>query len=116
LAGAPINGGAGTLTNSSDATLVGPGSIVSPFVQQGLILLPQGTLTVIPIFTNAGQIELHDVSANLRGGAITNNQTIEGVGRLSSNTVNNGTIEAIGGTLTIAGTLSNSASGLLAAN
>ena len=67
-------------------------------------------------FANSGEVQLTNAAANLAGGAINNTGSIQGAGNISNPTTNNasGTVEAIGGTLTIGNLSSNS--GLIAAS
>ena len=50
-------------------------------------------MNITQAFTNAGTIQLGAMTANLTGGAITNNSTIQGFGSIGSNITNAGTGE-----------------------
>jgi hypothetical protein len=70
-------------------------------------------LSITNAWTNSGMVVLQGNNAVLNGAAITNNGTIQGIGNLNSPVVNTGTIEALGGTLTLGGSLTNPTGGLL---
>src|SRR5208282_3073833 len=55
-------------------------------------------------------------TADLTGGSIANSGSIQGNGLVSNAVNNTGTIESIDGTLTLSGSLQNSAGGLLTAD
>ena len=108
------------LTNNFDGVIIGPGKIgVALFLNNGTLEVPNGTTTA-GTFTNNGVIELAGAGAELgpAAGIVTNSATgtIEGLGKVSAAVVNNGTIEPVGGTLNIAGTLTNAANGTLASD
>jgi hypothetical protein len=113
LNGALVSG-AGTLNNVGGA-LNAPGVISATFNNtSGVMLLGNATtLTIVKPSTNGGIIQLTSLSANLTGGAIANAGTIQGIGTVSNAVTNSGTIEADGGTLSLGGSLSNSAGGLI---
>jgi hypothetical protein len=106
--------GTAELDNSAGGVVTGSGSILSPFANEtgGTVELAAGTLNISQAFTNAGVISFTGATASLSGGGVTNNGTIQGVGNEGSATLtNNGIIEALGGTLGVNGTLTNSANG-----
>jgi hypothetical protein len=73
-------------------------------------------LTVTQPWTNSGVVNLGGPGSALNGGTITNLGTIQGQGTVGAALANTtGTVEAVGGTLTLAGTLSNTAGGTLTA-
>ena len=75
------------------------------------------TLHVISLFTNEGAIILQGVNATFSGGTITNySGTIEGLGRVTNEVFNVGSIRAEGGRLTLsAPNNSNNAGGRIEA-
>jgi hypothetical protein len=108
--------GSGGFTNGAGGTITGPGTISAPFSNTGgTMVVPDGALNVTNSFANSGYIQLGGFSADLTGGVIANTGTIQGVGTVSSPVNNSGIIEAIGGTLALSGSVTNSAGGLLAA-
>ena len=56
---------------------------------------------------------MSSITAAVSGGSIANSGTIQGNGTVSNAVNNTGTIESVNGTLTLAGTLQNTAGGLL---
>ena len=110
-----IVSGSGTLNNSYGGTLTGRGTISSHFSNNGGVLaLTGGTTNITHAFSNSGIIQLQDVTANLVGGNISNSGTLEGHGHVGNAVLNTGTVEAIGGTLVLAGG-DNQAGGLITA-
>ena len=109
-----------SLINNADGLITGAGNISVPLSNAGTIAITSGTLNVTNGFTNNGMIELDGVTAKLLvGGTGVNNgasAVIEGHGRLSGALVNAGRVEAIGGSLTLAGTTTNNAGGMLVAS
>jgi hypothetical protein len=114
LAGAQVSGTA-QLTNDSTGVIQGPGSISGPFANAG-VLMPggAGTTRVAQAFTNSGAIQLNAAASTLLGGTIDNTGTIQGLGTVGNAIANGGTVEAIGGTLTLSGAVGNGAAGLMA--
>ncbi|HSZ59597.1 MAG TPA: choice-of-anchor tandem repeat NxxGxxAF-containing protein, partial [Tepidisphaeraceae bacterium] len=98
--------GAITLANFSGGDSVG-----------GQILIENGgSLNSTIPFTNTGSITLNGGAAQLGGGAITNTGTVSGVGQVSSQVLNSGTVRADGGQLILsAAGNTNAASGQLEA-
>jgi hypothetical protein len=108
--------GTAQLVDGPGGSVTGRGSITSPFNNAGgEVLLDSGTLDIAQPFSNTGTIELTALAANLVGGTITSSGTIQGLGSIGNNLANNGTVEAIGGTLTLSGSVNNNSSGLLTA-
>ena len=109
--------GSATLINVAGGVVQGSGLISAGFFNSGgaTLLLQAGTTDISNAFSNDGTILLNGVTANLTGGAITNNGTLQGFGSVGSNITNlgSGTVEALGGTLVINGSFSNA--GLIAA-
>ena len=109
--------GSATLTNAAGGVVQGSGLISTGFANNAgaTLLLQAGTTHISDTFTNAGTVLLNGVTANLTGGGITNNGTIQGFGNIGSSIVNGvgGTVEALGGTLILSGTLGNA--GLISA-
>jgi fibronectin-binding autotransporter adhesin len=117
LGSGTVFGGA-TLTNTYGGTIVGRGTILNAFSNPGgVVLLESGTTNISQAFFNDGLIQLTGFSANLTGGTISNAGTIQGLGHVGNAVVNalGGTIEAIGGTLTLSGSVSNDVYGLVTA-
>ena len=117
-----INGGIVTgpvlLENMAGGVVTGPGSILTPFSNDsgGTVQISAGTLNVSLGFDNYGLVSLTGVTVNLTGGAVTNQGTIQGLGNVGSALVDNyGTLEAIGGTLSINGALINESNGQILA-
>jgi hypothetical protein len=109
-----IVAGSATLENAAGGVISGAGTISAAFLNDlgATVQVASGTLNVAQAFTNNGLVSLNGASANLSGGALTNNGTIQGVGNVGSGTVtNHGTIEAFGGTLNVAGSVSNATDG-----
>jgi hypothetical protein len=125
--------GAMGLTNAAAGVITGPGTILAPFTNAGTLVLPPGTLGIQVPWTNAGSVQITMPGANLSGAAMTNAAmielsapgatlssaainnlgTIQGVGTVSSPVTNNGSMEAIGGTLAFNAPLKNTAAGVL---
>lgn len=115
LNGALVSG-SGTLANNAGGTVAGFGNLASTGFTNaaGATLVAQGgNLQIANPFTNNGQITVTP-GAVLGGGAITNAAAIQGAGTITSN-INNttGALEPVGGTLTLAGTISNSPQGVI---
>ena len=90
----------GALTNNADGTIdVAAGN----------------SLAISTAWSSAGLIALEGSTARLSGGGITNTGAIQGVGLVGSAIDNHGTIEALGGTLSLSGVLQNEVDGLLTA-
>ena len=96
--------GAGTLANNS-GLIGGTGRItVATFHNDGTLNADAGLTSVTGLFSNHGIVEMTGPSALLSGSILNNFGTIEGAGRIN-NGVNDqgGTIQAVGGTLTLGG-------------
>lgn len=116
MAGGVVSGAGGTLINGIGGTISGSGFIMTGFNNAGgALALSGGTLRITQPFSNSGLIVLNGITAGLTGGAITNTETIQGFGNIGNNITNlaGGTVEAMGGTLALGGTLVNAAGGLL---
>ena len=108
-----ILGGSGSLINDTGGTVSGPGTLNGTVTNPaGVLLVQNGTLDVVNGFTNGGVVELAGLSANLAGGALTNTGMVQGNGNVGNAITNYGTIEALGGTLTLGGAVTNEATGL----
>ena len=107
-----LNGGSvvgnGTLNNAVGGTVSGRGSITSAFANGGRLVVAGGNTSITQAFANGGSIVLADAGATLNGGAITNSGRIEGQGQVGNAITNSGSIESKGGTLWLAGNLTNS--------
>jgi hypothetical protein len=80
----------------------------------GMINVAAGSLLAITNpWSNSGGVALLGSGAALHGGAINNVGTIQGGGVVGNAVTNTGTIEPIGGTLFLTGTLLNPAGGLI---
>ncbi len=106
--------GAGTLANIG-GSITGPGVISANLSNvSGVIIVGNGNnLTIVHPWYNGGIVELTSLTSNVTGGAVTNYGTIQGLGAVSCNVTNSGSVEAAGGTLTLAGPATNSAAGTL---
>lgn len=107
--------GSGTLVNAAGGVITGRGSINANFSNAGVLALEAGTTTIGQSFVNLGQVQLAANTAALAGALVNNSGTIEGRGRVGNAVNNTGTLEALGGTLTFAGTLTNTGAGVIAA-
>jgi hypothetical protein len=114
LGGAIVNGAA-ALRNSASGLITGPGTVSVPFTNAGTLLIPAGQINVQRAFLNTGSIQLNDFTSHLVGGAASNTGTIQGFGTVSNAITNDGTIEAIGGTLVLSAPLQNNPAGILRA-
>ncbi len=114
LAGGAING-SGTLATVAGGIISGTGTITCPVKNNGgLLAISGGTLQVVQAFANGGLIQLSGITADLTGGAITNNSSIRGTGNVANAVTNNGGIEAFGGgILAFNGALQNPAAGFI---
>ena len=114
LNGAIVTGSA-ALVNNSGGSINGYGSIQTTFSNNrgGTVSLTGGGLAITQAFTNAGTIQLGALTANLTGGAITNNASIQGFGSIGNDISNAGTIQPSGGTLILNGNVSNTSAGLI---
>lgn len=117
-----LNGGAvvgsGALLNTSQGTISGSGSIGSGFINLGSLVVEQGQIRIDQSFVNKGQILLGGNTASLSGAQIDNRGLIQGFGKINNNVAqadSSGSIEAQGGTLTVAGQIVGSNRGILAA-
>ena len=109
-----IVAGSGLLINAG-GNVVGPGTISVAFANSvGMLSVPPGTTNITQPFQNSGSIQFWGVTADLTGGSIANSGSIQGNGLVANGVNNTGTIELIEGTLTLAGSLRNSAGGLIA--
>jgi hypothetical protein len=112
LNGANISGTA-ALANLSTGSVSGAGTISAPLSNSGNIVVDSGTLNVTSVFTNNGNIQLGGLTAGFNGSGVVNASELQGFGSVGAPVTNSGTIEAIGGILTISSPLNNTASGLL---
>jgi T5SS/PEP-CTERM-associated repeat protein len=107
-------GGSGRLVNGASGTVSGYGAISAAFSNAGRLVVDGGTMRIAQAFSNPGTVVLNTALATLSGGAITNTGRIEGLGRINNDLANSGTLQARDGTLSLAGTVGNSSSGVLA--
>ena len=105
----------GTLLNGAGGTITGSGTIRTIFQNDGRLIVQGGTLAVNLGFQNNGQILMSSVDASLSGSTVTNWGRIEGLGQVSNVIVNNGSINAKGGTLALTHQVTNSGSAILTA-
>ena len=115
LNGATVTGASG-LTNAASGMIWGFGTVSAPFSNDGALQVSGGTLNVSKPFTSSGLIDLGGAPANLTGGALLNLGTLQGAGTVGNRLVNGGTIEALEGTLTLGGAVTNRFDGLIAAS
>ena len=113
--GGGIITGTGWLNNLAGGTVAGRGIISSGFTNQGLVVVDAGTLCLVDPFLNEGAVRLAAASANLTGGKVTNAGTLEGHGQVASDVDNFGTIEPVGGVLSLSGALENMPGALITA-
>jgi fibronectin-binding autotransporter adhesin len=113
LDGALVNGAGGTLTNAAGGYISGTGTISTSFSNGGLLTVGSGAMTVTQAFTNSGAIQLTAFNSTLTGGTVMNTGSVQGLGNIGNAVTNTGTIEPIGGTLFVSGTLLNPAGGLI---
>jgi hypothetical protein len=72
-------------------------------------------LAVSSAWANAGLIALQGTTARLSGGGVTNSGAIQGLGLVGSAVDNSGIVEALGGTLSLGGSVQNEIGGLFTA-
>ncbi len=114
LNGGVVTDASGTLTNTFGGAVSGVGTIQCVFANSGgLVSVGGGALNITQPFNNNGIVQLTAFTANLGGGAINNTGAIQGFGNVGNAVTNTGTIEPIGGTLFLSGTLLNSSGGLI---
>jgi hypothetical protein len=118
--GGTVNSTSGaSIINAADGMITGAGTVSVPLQNAGTLAVPTGTLTVTTAFANTGTIRLGAVSSKLTvgGAGLTNSAggSLQGIGRLSATLNNAGYVEAVGGTLQLAGATNNNAGGVLAA-
>jgi len=118
-----LNGGLVTgtaaLTNGVGGNIIGIGTINVPFANtSGIVSVGIGTLNITQAFTNNGVIQLGGLGSSMVGGIITNAGSLQGAGNVGNAVTNNsgGKIEAIAGTLTLAGSVTNNVGGLITAS
>jgi len=109
--------GSGALANSAGGLISGHGTINTTFDNSGgLLLVENGTTNAAAGFANTGTVQMAGYSANLTGGTINNNGgAIQGFGQVGNAINNAGTIEPLGGTLSLGGVVNNQAGGLMTA-
>ena len=102
--------GSGLLNNTA-GNVVGPGTITAPFQNAGgMLTLPAGNTNITQPFVNTGTIQLADFAAELTGGSIANQGSIQGYGLVASAVNNTSAIASIGGVLTLSGPVNNTGS------
>ncbi len=106
--------GTGALGNFG-GSIAAPGVISANLSNvSGVIVVGNGNnLTIVHPWYNGGIVQLTSLTSNVTGGAVTNYGTIQGLGALSCNVTNSGSVESNGGTLTLAGATINTAAGAL---
>ena len=115
--GGLVSGVSGSLDNAVGGTISGTANITTGFSNAGgTLLVGSGTINITSGFSNSGLIQLTAANADLVGGTIGNPAvgTIQGLGIVGNSIVNGGTVESMGGTLTLNGQLTNLTGGLLA--
>ena len=115
--GGSVSGVSGSLDNAVGGTISGTANITTGFSNAGgTLLVGSGTTNFTSSFSNSGLIQLTAANADLVGGTIGNPAagTIQGLGIVGNSIVNSGTVESMGGTLTLNGQLTNPTGGLLA--
>jgi hypothetical protein len=97
------------LLNNTTGVVSGPGTIAIPFANLlgGVLSVPAGATTLASPLVNAGQIQVAAVSGVLTGGSIANLDLIEGFGMVTNAINNTGTINSLGGPLTLSGPVTN---------
>jgi fibronectin-binding autotransporter adhesin len=95
------------LFNGPTGTIAGRGTIQTSFSNSGLLLVQGGTTNITNPFSSAGTIQIAGPGASLIGGKLSSTGTIQGSGAIGSDVDNNGTIEAVGGTLIFSGAVNN---------
>ncbi|HXI83200.1 MAG TPA: hypothetical protein VNL17_03820, partial [Verrucomicrobiae bacterium] len=90
-----------TLVNSGSFNLNNNATLTAAPVNSGTINVASSKLTVIPDWANGGSLQIN--GGTLTGGAVTNlsGKGFSGFGTVSNLIVNNGTMTATGGTLTL---------------
>ncbi len=104
-----VSGVSAPLTNSGGVIVVSANTIMNLTsfaggnVNGGEIRVQNSATLTSPLaFPNSGTILLEGAAATLAGGALANTGTISGLGRVTNQTDNDGVIQAIDGTLTLA--------------
>ena len=102
----------------NDGLIQGSGILTGGIVNEvdGTVSVAVGnSLAINGGWTNAGLIALQGSTARLSGGGITNAGAIQGLGLINSAIDNSGTVEALGGTLSLGGAVGNEVDGLFTA-
>jgi T5SS/PEP-CTERM-associated repeat protein len=107
-------GGSGALVNAASGTLAGHGTITTAFNNAGRLVVDGGQMRIVQAFSNNGSVLMNSAVAMLSGGRLTNSGRIEGQGQINNDVINNGTLQARSGTLSLTGAVSNS--GVLSIN
>ena len=131
--------GSGSIGNDPGGTIQGSGGVNVPVENNGgvirategsplvisalpggnvsggeLAVAPNATLRIDAAFVNAGMVTLEGTGAMLTGGAIDNEGTIAGGGRITNPIANGGVLRADRGTLTLTGAgISNAPAGII---
>ncbi|HZZ45049.1 MAG TPA: autotransporter-associated beta strand repeat-containing protein [Tepidisphaeraceae bacterium] len=104
----------GSLTNNPGGVLRGPGNITAPLANPGGTLLADaGTTRLANPLSSSGLILLSSPASSLTGSPITSTGTIQGLGSISNQITNAGTLEPTGGTLTLSSPLVSSSTGII---
>lgn len=99
--------GTGLLSNDALGTVSGWGFLRSPFENHGNLVVQGGSLEVPGGFFNDGIVTVDGASSRLGLGVLNNMGLLQGNGSVAASVFNGvgGTIEPIGGTLTLSSTL-----------
>ena len=102
-----IISGTGTLINATGGTVAGKGAIGTTLTNaNGATVIAQGGTLAVPSYNNFGAT-LVTAGASLTGGLLNSPGRIGGTGTISNAINNFGTVEAVGGILSLLGPLTN---------
>ncbi len=105
ISGSPSVTNDGGLIHAISPCLMSLSNLSGGNINGGEIRIDAGSnLAINSSFVSSGTIVLAGAGSALSGGAVNNSGSISGLGRVANSVLNNGTIRAEGGTLTVAGT------------